>query len=93
MRGVSTGQERLDPDEKTVADAFRAAGYATGAFGKWHNGSQWPYHPNARRFEGYYSHTAGHRGEYFDPPLNHNGQPVRAECSLVGRRSTGGAVA
>ncbi len=39
VRGVSTGQERLDPDEKTVADAFKAAGYATGAFGKWHNGT------------------------------------------------------
>ena len=36
-------------DEKTIADAFKAAGYATGAFGKWHNGSQYPYHPNAPR--------------------------------------------
>src|SRR5213592_3012281 len=46
VRGVSTGQERLNTDEKTLADAFKAASYATGAFGKWHNGSQWPYHPN-----------------------------------------------
>jgi len=49
VRGVSTGQERLDPGVKTIADTFKAAGYATGAFGKWHNGSQWPYHPNASR--------------------------------------------
>lgn len=35
VRGVSTGLERLNTDEKTVADAFKAAGYATGAFGKW----------------------------------------------------------
>src|SRR5687767_12809952 len=42
VRGVSTGQERLDLDERTIAEAFQAAGYATGAFGKWHNGSQWP---------------------------------------------------
>lgn len=83
VRGVSTGQERMNLDEKTVADAFRAAGYATGAFGKWHNGSQWPYHPNARGFEEYYGHTAGHWGEYFDPPLDHNGQPVRAEGYIV----------
>jgi arylsulfatase A-like enzyme len=48
VRGVSTGYERMDPEERTLADAFRAAGYATGAFGKWHNGSQWPYHPRAR---------------------------------------------
>src|SRR4051794_10935742 len=28
VRGVSTGAERLDLGEKTVADAFKAAGYA-----------------------------------------------------------------
>ena len=53
VRGVSTGLERLNVDERTVADAFKAAGYATGAFGKWHNGSQWPYHPRARGFDDY----------------------------------------
>jgi len=79
VRGVSTGQERLNTDEKTIADAFKAAGYATGAFGKWHNGSQWPYHPNARGFDEYYGFTSGHWGEYFDPPLDHNGQPVRGK--------------
>lgn len=31
VRGVSTGQERLDLGEKTIADAFKGAGYATGA--------------------------------------------------------------
>jgi arylsulfatase A-like enzyme len=81
--GVSTGQERLNLEEKTIADAFRAAGYATGAFGKWHNGSQWPYHPNARGFEEYYGYTSGHWGEYFDPPLEHNGQPVRGKGYIV----------
>ncbi|MGE3308482.1 MAG: arylsulfatase [Limisphaerales bacterium] len=79
VRGVSTGQERLNTDEKTLADAFKAAGYATGAFGKWHNGSQGPYHPNARGFDEYYGFTSGHWGEYFDPPLERNGRPVRAK--------------
>ena len=32
--GVSTGGERLDLDEKTIGDTFKAAGYAVGAFGK-----------------------------------------------------------
>jgi arylsulfatase A-like enzyme len=81
--GVSTGQERMDLGEKTVADAFKAAGYATGAFGKWHNGSQWPYHPMARGFDEYYGHTSGHWGEYFDPPLEHNGRPVRDKGYIV----------
>ena len=79
VRGVSTGQERLNTDEKTIADAFKAAGYATGAFGKWHNGSQWPYHPNARGFDEYYGFTSGHWGEYFNPPLEHNGKFVRGK--------------
>jgi arylsulfatase A-like enzyme len=79
VRGVSTGQERMNTDEKTLADAFKAAGYATGAFGKWHNGSQWPYHPNARGFDEYYGFTSGHWGEYFDPPLEQNGRPVRGK--------------
>jgi arylsulfatase A-like enzyme len=79
VRGVSTGQERLNTEEQTLADAFKAAGYATGAFGKWHNGSQWPYHPNARGFEEFYGFTSGHWGEYFDPPLEHNGRPVRGQ--------------
>lgn len=74
---VSTGGERLDLDEKTIADAFKAAGYATGCFGKWHNGTQYPYHPNGRGFGEYYGFTSGHWGEYFDPPLDHNGKPVR----------------
>jgi arylsulfatase A-like enzyme len=34
VSGVSTGRERLNTDEKTIADAFKAAGYATGCFGK-----------------------------------------------------------
>lgn len=81
--GVSTGQERLNTDVKTVADHFLKAGYATGAFGKWHNGSQWPYHPNARGFQEYVGYTSGHWGEYFDPPLEHNGQWFRAKGFIV----------
>lgn len=83
VRGVSTGHERLDCDERTIADAFHAAGYATGAFGKWHNGSQWPYHPCARGFDTYYGYTAGHWGEYFDPPLERNGAMERAKGYIV----------
>src|SRR5262245_7236989 len=79
VRHVTSGGERLNLDEKTIADAFKAAGYATGCFGKWHNGSQYPYHPNGRGFDEYYGFTSGHWGEYFDPPLEHNGRPVRGK--------------
>lgn len=83
VRGVSTGQERLDLGEKTIADAFQTAGYATGAFGKWHNGSQWPYHPQARGFDEYLGHTSGHWGEYFDAPLEENGRLIRTQGYIV----------
>jgi arylsulfatase A-like enzyme len=83
VRGVSTGQERLDLGERTIADAFQAAGYATGAFGKWHNGSQWPYHPMARGFDEYFGHTSGHWGEYFDAPLEENGRMIRTKGYIV----------
>ena len=84
VRGVSTGQERLNLDEKTIADAFHAAGYATGAFGKWHNGSQYPYHPLGRGFDEYFGHTAGHWGEYFDAPLeDSHGHFVRTKGYIV----------
>ncbi len=75
--------KRLNTDEKTLADALKAAGYATACFGKWHNGSQWPYHPNARGFDEYYGFTSGHWGEYFDPPLEHNGRSVRGKGYIV----------
>lgn len=76
VRDVSTGGERLNLDEKTIADAFKAAGYATACFGKWHNGTQYPYHPNGRGFDEYYGFTSGHWGDYFSPPLDHNGKAV-----------------
>ena len=79
VRGVSTGQERLDLDETTIAQVFKSAGYATGAFGKWHNGLQSPYHPNDRGFDEYYGFCSGHWGDYFDPPLEHNGEFVKGQ--------------
>ncbi|MDX2038811.1 MAG: arylsulfatase [Isosphaeraceae bacterium] len=78
VRGVSTGFERLDLGERTLAESLLAAGYETGAFGKWHNGSQWPYHPNARGFREFFGFTSGHWGEYFDAPLEHNGRFVKS---------------
>ena len=83
VHSTSTGGERLNLDEKTIGDTFKAAGYATGAFGKWHNGSQWPYHPNARGFEEYYGFTSGHWGSYFDPPIEHNGEIVQGRGFII----------
>lgn len=83
VRGVSTGQERLNLDERTLAQTFKSAGYATGAFGKWHSGSQHPYHPNARGFDEFYGFTSGHWGHYFDTEMDHNGQLVRGKGYII----------
>lgn len=79
VRNVSLGGERLNLDEKTIADAFHKAGYRTGLFGKWHNGTQYPYHPNGRGFDEFYGYTSGHWGEYFDAEMDHNGTSVRGK--------------
>ncbi len=83
VSGVTRGQGRLNADETTIADLFKANGYATGAFGKWHNGTQPPYHPNNRGFDEFYGFTSGHWGHYFSPPLDHNGQRVRGKGFIV----------
>ncbi len=83
VHSTSAGGERMDLDETTVADLFKAAGYATGAFGKWHNGMQYPYHPNGRGFDEFYGFCSGHWGNYFDPMLEHNGRIVKGEGFCV----------
>ena len=83
VSGVSRGEGRLNADEVTIADVMKEAGYATGAFGKWHNGTQPPLHPNYRGFDEYYGFTSGHWGHYFSPPLDHNGETVRGDGFVV----------
>ncbi len=75
---TSEGGERFNLDETTIADVFKKAGYATAAFGKWHSGTQYPYHPNARGFDEFYGFCSGHWGDYFNADfLDHNGKIVR----------------
>ena len=80
---TSAGGERLDLDETTIAEIFKKAGYATAAYGKWHNGMQPPYHPNARGFDDYYGFCSGHWGNYFDPMLEHNGKIVNGKGFII----------
>ncbi len=80
---TSEGGERIDPDETTIADVFKASGYATAAFGKWHSGMQHPYHPNARGFDEYYGFCSGHWGHYFSPMLEHNGKIVTGKGFII----------
>ena len=76
---TSSGGERMNLDETTIADLFKKSGYRTGAFGKWHNGMQFPYHPNGRGFDEFYGFCSGHWGDYFSPMLEKNGEIVKGE--------------
>lgn len=76
VNGVSRGKEIMRAEEVTVASVVKSAGYATGCFGKWHNGSYWPFHPNAKGFDEFLGFCAGHWNNYFDTMLQSNGVPV-----------------
>ncbi len=44
----------LHPDEQTIAEVLRAAGYATACIGKWHLGDQHPFLPLQQGFSEYF---------------------------------------
>lgn len=63
------------PEEITVAQILKQAGYRTAHFGKWHLGAvkrESPLNPNRMGFEEYLSHD-----NFFEmnPPLSRNGEP------------------
>ena len=80
---TSTGGERFNADEQTIAEVFREGGYATACYGKWHSGMQYPYHPNARGFDDYYGFCSGHWGNYYSPLLEHNGRLVKGDGFII----------
>jgi arylsulfatase A-like enzyme len=67
-----------------LADVLKASGYATGMFGKWHLGDNYPYRPQDRGFNTVIAHKGGGVGQtpdfwgnnYYDDTYFHNGQPV-----------------
>ena len=76
------GGNHLRASEMTMADAFKASGYRTGMFGKWHLGSNYPYRPMDRGFDQWLGQGDGGTGttdDYFtndrvDDVYLHNGE-------------------
>jgi arylsulfatase B len=76
------GRSILHHNERTVAEALRAAGYRTGIFGKWHLGDNYPCRPQDKGFDEVLIHGGGgiwqtpdHFGnDYFDDTYRHNGK-------------------
>ena len=86
------GLDRFSLGEATVADLFRAAGYATGMVGKWHNGLfDLRYHPNRRGFDEFLGFLNGW-SDYFEWVIEANGKPVYADGRYLTDVLTEGAV-
>ena len=87
------GRSILREDEVTLAQLLADAGYATGMFGKWHLGDNYPSRPQDRGFEEVLCHGGGGVGQtpdywdnaYFDGAYFHNGKPtpVKGFCTDV----------
>ncbi len=79
--------------ETTLPDVMKAAGYATGAVGKWHLGAHPQFHPNRRGFDHYYGALGGGHvyldglpgGSEYTIPMNRNGsaEPLTGYITTV----------
>jgi arylsulfatase A len=87
--GMETWVQRADsnrgihPNEVTIAELFKANGYATGCVGKWHLGDLGPFIPMAQGFDyhfGMYSNLDPVETVYFGDegvPILRNGEVVK----------------
>jgi len=84
---VSSGRPLLRPELPTMADFLRDAGYATGIFGKWHLGDNYPFRPQDRGFDETLWFPSSHinstpdvwDNDYFDDTYQRNGKLEKYE--------------
>jgi arylsulfatase A-like enzyme len=87
VRDTYNGGAIMVSDEITIAEMLKKEDYATGIFGKWHLGDNYPSRPVDQGFDESVIHLSGGMGQvgdvttyfkfdssYFDPVLWHNGQ-------------------
>ncbi len=84
---TSLGRTMMRGDVYTIAEAFRDNGYATGHYGKWHLGDNWPMRPQDQGFDDVVGLRCGAVGQiadywgndYFDDTYYRNGKPEKFE--------------
>ena len=87
IRDTYNGGAIMSTEEITIAEMLGASGYATGVFGKWHLGDNYPSRPQDQGFDESLIHLSGGMAQvgdfttwfqgdsaYFNPVLWHNGQ-------------------
>ena len=85
IRDTYNGGAMMATDEITIAELLKEKNYATGIFGKWHLGDNFPMRPSDQGFDESLIHLSGGMGQvgdfttyyqgdrsYFDPVLWHN---------------------
>jgi arylsulfatase A-like enzyme len=81
------GRSMMRPDELTLAEVFKANGYATAMIGKWHLGDNYPCRPQDQGFDHSVWHHGGGIGngpdywgnDYFDDTFVVNGELKKFE--------------
>lgn len=83
------GREILRENEQTMAEVFRANGWKTGIFGKWHLGEGYPFSPRFRGFDVSIIHGGGGVGQGPDywgndyySGVDFDGKPTRADVYM-----------
>ena len=98
VRDTYNGGAMMASSEVTIAEMLREAGYATGIFGKWHLGDNYPMRPGDQGFDESVIHLSGGMGQpgdfttwpggdssYYNPVLWKNGRQKDYEgyCSDI----------
>ena len=68
---LSADSKGLNPDEVTIAEMLKGAGYRTGIFGKWHLGDQPPFLPTRQGFDEFFGIPYSHDIHPFHPRQDH----------------------
>lgn len=81
------GRSMMWPDEVTLAEMLKPAGYTTGIFGKWHLGDNYPLRPVDQGFDQSVVCTGGGLTQPSDPPGNLYTDPLLKVNGKWERRS------